>query len=253
MHLSTYSNLSAVRHLCFNEAPEVSVNAFSRDDIHALSCLLDEAESAFPQVRILILSAQARSPKGKPIFSAGANLKERQAWTDEEIIAHVDYERALTDRFRRSPLLTVCVVTGYAFGFGAELCACSDFVLATSEACFGFPEATHGIVPGAGGLKWALANTSRQALLHILKGDAFSVEEALTIGLVHEIVPTVDAAHDRIHALACALTRTSPESQRAIKLANDKAFQLRCPDGVERDAYMYALTQTRLASKNNTK
>ena len=150
MHLSSYFNLSAVRHLCFNDSPEVSVNAFSRDDIHALSCLLDEAESAFPQVRILILSAQARSPKGKPIFCAGADLKERHVWTNEEIIAHVDFERALTDRFRRSPLLIVCLVTGYALGFGAELCACADRVLATSEACFGFPEATHGIVPGAG-------------------------------------------------------------------------------------------------------
>lgn len=247
MHFSLVNETPEICHICFNHSPETGVNAFSRSDIHALGNMIEEAEAAFPDIRMLVLSSRAVSPKGKPIFSAGADLKERPSWSREAVLAHVHTERRLTDRLRRSPLFSLCLVSGYALGFGAELCAAADHVIATPDARFGFPEARLGIVPGAGGLKWALgeASDTKKAMHHIIMGDHFDPEEARAIGLVQDIVSSHAQALQALAALAEALKQTSPVSQKALKQARYQAFLQKCPDAIEAEAYLQACIQTR--------
>ncbi len=254
MKLSTLFANPTICHICFNEMPETSVNAFSRADIHALWELLDRAEARYPEARILVFSSQATSSKGKPIFCAGADLKERPTWTAEEVMDHVDFERSLTHRLRQSPLLVACVVSGYALGFGAELCAASDLVLATPNARFGFPECQLGIVPGAGGLIWALseAQNPKRALNHLILGDIMEPQEALLIGLVQEILPSETAAFEYLLSLSEPLTLTSSDSQKALKQARSKVNSALALNRIEHDAYADAWTQTHL-KKNNEK
>jgi enoyl-CoA hydratase/carnithine racemase len=51
------------------------------------------------------------------------------------------------------PRPLVCAVKGYAVGAGFELVLHSDYIVATSQSRFGFPEINHGLLPSS-----ALAN-----------------------------------------------------------------------------------------------
>ena len=132
------------------------VNAFGHDDIHDLNSLLDKCEAGFPnEIRVLSIESHKISPGKLPIFCAGANQKERKDWTSERICQHLEYQRSVVHRLSQIPVYVICCVDGIALGLGAEFCIAADYVLASPNAEFGFPEKGLGILPGAGGYSWA--------------------------------------------------------------------------------------------------
>ncbi|MBN9060922.1 MAG: crotonase [Rhizobiales bacterium 65-9] len=108
-------------------------------------------------------------------------------------------------------------VNGHAVGGGFEMMLGCDIVVAAEEATFGLPEARVGRLPLDGGMTLLQRQIPfRQAMGMLLTGKRIKAAEALSYGLVNEVVPRadLDAAVDRWLAdiLACA-----PLSVRAIK------------------------------------
>jgi len=198
------------------------VNAFARKDIEAFEKAIGEADAGFGAYRILIIQSKKMTPKGKPIFCSGADQRERAAWTRDSVAPYVAYERSVIMRIKKSPICVICLVDGYALGLGAEICAAADFVFASPRARFGFPEATLGLLPGAGGTAWCIQN--RDAYNHVMLGDQFDRVEAKRIGLVSEFYESAQDAELKINALNTALSRTSPYSQKALKQARYEAW-----------------------------
>ncbi len=170
--------------------------------------------------RALISFSRRRSPKGTPIFIAGANVTEREGWSEAEVRAHVLWQRATLALLRRAPVFHVAVVGGMALGWGTEFLLTADYRVATPEAVFALPETGLGIVPGAGGTAelWATIGPA-QALRLGMTGEKIDAAEALRIGLVQEIQPDIDAALARAHALAEMAARRSPTAIAAFKSA----------------------------------
>ena len=88
---------------------------------------------------------------GSKIFCAGGDLKERngmtpQAWQHQ----HEIFERSYWAQIDL-PLPVIGAVNGHAFGGGLEIALCCDFLYASQDARFAFPEVTLGIMPGMGG------------------------------------------------------------------------------------------------------
>jgi enoyl-CoA hydratase/carnithine racemase len=162
------------------------INVFGQSDIMALEAHLDALEGCWPKVRGLIFKSDKISPRGLPIFCAGADQRERADWSYEKIVAHVEYQRSVLHRLRQSPLWIIACVNGLALGLGTELCLASDFVLASEQAQFGFPEKDWGIVPGAGGTAWAhgWAPHKDAAQAMIQTGERISSEKAQWLGIV---------------------------------------------------------------------
>ena len=198
------------------------VNAFTRDDVETFESLINEAESMYGPYRVLVLRSTKVSPKGKPIFCAGADQDERTTWTKDSIAPYVAFERSGIMRLRKTSLFVVSVVDGYALGLGSEICASSDFVYATPRARFGFPEARLSLVPGAGGTAWALQNP--HAFNHLIFGDEFDRDEAKRIGLVHEFAESEEAALRKLKTISESLVRVSSYSQQALKQARYEAW-----------------------------
>ncbi len=162
-----------------------SINVFAQSDIDELDQLLTRCEQQ-PDIKLLAFDSRKISPRGFPIFCAGANQKERVTWSNEKILSHLKHQRNVIHRLRTSHICIVCCVQGLALGLGTEICLASDFVLASDNAEFAFPEKEWGIVPGAGGYAWAhgWASHPEEAQSIIQSGRHFDREYAQWLGIV---------------------------------------------------------------------
>jgi enoyl-CoA hydratase/carnithine racemase len=115
-----------------------------------------------------------------------------------------------------SPRPTLAVVDGPAIGGGLGLAAACDFVLATTRARFGLPEALYGLAPAI--IRPALLTrlTAHQINLMLFTCHSRSAEEAAALGLVDRVVPTerLDGAYrDVVRQLRRACSRTVAASR----------------------------------------
>ena len=88
---------------------------------------------------------------GNKAFCAGGDLQERNGMSDAQWRhQHVIFEQALYTMMD-CPVPVIAAVNGAAYGGGAEIALCCDFIHACENARFAFPEAKLGIIPGGGG------------------------------------------------------------------------------------------------------
>ncbi len=186
--------------------------------LEALDRLVDRIED--DTSRALLTWSDRRTAKGTPVFSAGADVRERATWTDAEVLHHVDRQRRILTRLAAVPVLHVCVVDGAALGWGTEYALAADYVVAGPSATFGLPETGLGIVPGAGGTAHLASRVGlAQALRLALTGEVVDSAEAARIGLAQEVVPTGEVALLRAREMALRACRRSPTAIAACKAA----------------------------------
>jgi enoyl-CoA hydratase/carnithine racemase len=165
-------------------------------------------------VRAVVLSAA-----GTKAFCAGADLKERNAMTDAQILRQREVFRAAFGGVRDLPQPTVAAVHGYALGGGCEFAMSCDSIVADENAVFGLPEVTVGLVPGGGGTQLTLRRLGAGLAADlVLTGRRVTVEEAKQIGLVARRVPAGEARATAIE-LAKTIAKNSPVAVKAAKRA----------------------------------
>jgi enoyl-CoA hydratase len=96
---------------------------------------------------------------------------------------------ALVDLLAETPKPVVAAINGLCMGGGFELSlACDIRIAAPSDVTIGLPETRVGIFPGGGGTqRLPRVVGEAKALEIILRGLTFDADEALRIGVVHEI------------------------------------------------------------------
>lgn len=205
------------------DRPE-ALNALSTAMARRLADVCGEV-AADAGVRAVVLSAA-----GERAFCVGADLKERNAMTDEEIFAQRPVFRAAFGGVLNLPQPVIAAVHGFALGGGCEFALSADLIVADETAVFGLPEVRVGLVPGGGGTQLALRRLGpgRAADL-IFTGRRLGVEEALGYGLADRKVPAGTAREEAL-ALAAVIAQNSPVAVRAAKRA------LRLGGGVGLDA-----------------
>jgi len=139
--------------------------------------------------RAVVLSAA-----GDRAFCVGADLKERNAMTDQEIMAQRPVFRGAFGAVLGMPQPVVAAVHGYALGGGCELALSCDLIVADETAVFGLPETTVGLVPGGGGTQLTLRRLGPAGAADlVLTGRRVDVAEAYRIGLVDRRAPAGQA------------------------------------------------------------
>ncbi len=194
------------------DRPE-ALNALNTVTLTTLAARFAEL-AADPLIRVVVLTAA-----GERAFCVGADLKERAAMTDAQVMAQRPVFRAAFGALLALPQPVVAAVRGFALGGGCELALSCDVIVADLTAVFGLPEVGVGLVPGCGGTQLAgrRIGPGRAADL-ILTGRKVGAEEAGTIGLADRVVPAGTA---REHALDLArqIAANSPVAVRAAKRA----------------------------------
>lgn len=199
-----------------------AMNAISTAMARAIADAVREIE-ADSDVRVVMLTSS--SPKA---FSVGADLKERNSFTDDELRAQRPVGRAAYNGVLGLPVPTVAAVQGYALGGGCELALSCDLIVADATAVLGLPEVSVGVIPGGGGTQLLARRVgwSRAADL-IFTARRIEADEAYRLGLADRLVPP-GKARDVALELANSIAANSPvgvrNAKRAMRLGLDAAL-----------------------------
>lgn len=130
---------------------------------------------------------------GPKVFAAGADIKEMAALDATGMYRYIGRFQDAFTRLERLGVITIAAINGYALGGGCELALACDFRVAASDATLGQPEILLGVIPGAGGTQRLprLIGVARAKDI-ICSGRFVEAEEALSIGLVQEVVAPSD-------------------------------------------------------------
>ncbi|MFM9589083.1 enoyl-CoA hydratase/isomerase family protein [Streptomyces scabiei] len=152
-------------------------------------------------------------------FCVGADLKERNSFSDADLLRQRPVARAAYTGVLELPMPTIAAVHGFALGGGFELALSCDLIVADSTAVVGLPEVSVGVIPGGGGTQLLprRVGAARAAEL-IFTARRLEAGEARELGLVDQVV---EEGRDRTEALALAarIAANSPVGLRAAKRA----------------------------------
>lgn len=241
MTLPTLHSLHAsldghVLHLDLDHGKANAMGSAELRDWESLAAWLRDAD-----VRAVITYSRKTSRRGTPIFIAGADVTERVGWSDEQVRAHVRWQRDILRAVRAAPVFHIAVVNGVALGWGCEFMIACDYRIAVrGGASFALPETGIGILPGAGGTSelWAMIGVP-QAMRLGMTGEKIDADEAARIGLIQEVVDDVDAGLARAGQLAAQVARRSPTAVAAFKQGVLQAIGQLPDDRAEIEAQAY--------------
>ena len=200
--------------------PEV-MNAINQRLKDELALALDAVE-ADDAARVLLLIGA-----GDRAFCAGADIKERAGTepTPAEFVFRQQATHRLFGRIEEFSKPVIAALNGVAYGGGAEIALCADLRLMSDVASIGLTEVNLGVIPAGGGTQRLprLVGAAKAKEL-IFTGARLKAAEALAIGLVNRVVPSVEL-RAQAQALAQQIASKPPLAVRLAKQAIDKGQQ----------------------------
>ena len=176
---------------------------------------------------------------GPRVFAAGADIKEMQDLDAVTMYRYIEGFQDVFTRLERLPKVTIAAINGYALGGGCELSLACDLRICGEDSQLGQPEILLGVIPGAGGTQRLprLVGVARAKEL-IYSGRFVRSEEALDIGLVHQVVAS-DAVYRTAVELAERYARGPVIALKAAKEAIQNGFEIDMTSAllVERQAF----------------
>lgn len=188
-------------------------NAMSLEMVNELMAVMEAAVKE--NCRALILKGSNNT------FCSGGDIKDMQsAMQSKEAVE--SFNRAFGKMISFAdelPLVVITALEGAVLGGGFGLACVSDVAIATQDCQFGLPETGLGITPAQIApfvvKRVGLTQARRLALL----GLRFKGEEAVQLGVVHQVV--ADAAE-----LEEAIAKTVKQLKRCAPMANQKTKAL---------------------------
>jgi len=185
-----------------------AVDSATRDELLAIWSSLETNAD----VRAIVLTGE-----GDRAFCAGADLKEPGRY-GLDYWAHPTSGGFGGIALRETLNVPVIArVNGFALGGGFEMVLGADIIVAVEEAKFGLPEPRVGHIPLDGGAVLLQRHIPyRQAMGMLMTGRHITAQEALTMGLINEVVSRAEL-DEAVARWVKAILACAPTSLRAIK------------------------------------
>ena len=197
------------------DMPGQSANTMNAAFRSALAATVDRLAQERESLRGVILSS------AKKTFFAGGDLNSLLAAKPEDAAAMFERAQGMKALLRRLETLgppVVAAINGTALGGGFELClAChARFVIDDAGIALGLPEATLGLLPGAGGVVRMVRMLGVQAAMPlVVDGTTFAPQRALELKLVDGLAR--DAADLLAQARAWIAAHPQPQQPWDVK------------------------------------
>ncbi|HEY1412870.1 MAG TPA: enoyl-CoA hydratase/isomerase family protein, partial [Rhodopila sp.] len=178
---------------------------------------LAEIAAAPGDVRVLVITGA-----GEKAFAAGTDINQFRSFNGaEDAMAYESRIDRVLGTLERCPVPTIAAISGACTGGGAGIAAACDLRIAAANARFGFP------IARTLGNCLSMSNIARLSALvgparvteMIFTARLFSAEEALTLGLVTELLPDQPALIARAEELATLVAGHAPLTMRATREA----------------------------------
>jgi enoyl-CoA hydratase len=165
-------------------------------------------------------------------FCTGLDLSDLAQSTDADWLWRLVRIETLLDAVWRSPLRTVALAQGRAWGAGADLFAACECRVAAPDTSLRFPGAQFGIVLGTRRLAERVGPARARRL--VVDGGSLDAEAARAAGLATDLgtscdtpAPQVDAT--TAHALRAATRADAPDEDLAalVRSASEPGLQQR--------------------------
>lgn len=208
MSLATYELHDHIATITLNR-PEArnAINGALRTDLNAAWDRFRDEEDAW----VAILTATG------DVFCAGADLKDGEGAVGS--FGGTFWEKPTINSFESGMELfkpTIAAVHGPCIGYGLTGVLFCDFVIASTEAVFRFPEVSIGVPTIVGAIRLPQRVGWANAMELLLTGKPMSAQRAKEIGLVWRLVEP-DELLPTARAWAATLTEAAPLAQRATK------------------------------------
>ncbi len=205
---ATYQLDGHVATISYNR-PEAlnAVNGEMRRDLNAAFARFRDDEEAW----VAIVTGAGRA------FCAGGDIRDGAGSTGE--FPGTFWEKPTVNSFESGWEIykpVIAAVNGYCLGYGLTLVTWCDFVIASDQAEFGFPEVRLGTPTIVGAIRLPQRVNWQYAMELLLTGERIDAARAKEIGLAGWVVP-----HDQLlaeaRALAERLLAAAPLAARATK------------------------------------
>lgn len=208
MSLVTYELDDHIATITLNR-PEArnAINGAVRQELNAAWERFRDEEDAW----VAILTATG------DVFCAGGDLKDGEGSVGT--FAGTFWEKPTINSFESGMELfkpTIAAVHGPCIGYGLTGILFCDFVIASHQATFSFPEVRLGFATIVGAIRLPERVRWADAMEILLTGKPMTAERAKEIGLVWRLVDA-DALQAEARAWARTLTEAAPLAQRATK------------------------------------
>jgi 3-hydroxypropionyl-coenzyme A dehydratase len=168
-------------------------------------------------VKVIILTGE-----GDKAFSAGADIEYMSKISPDESEEYAKLGQLVTATVENVKQPTIAAVNGFALGGGCELAMSCDIRIAANTAKMGQPEVTIGIPPGWGGTQRLMRIVGiAKAKELVYTGKMIKADEALTIGLVNQVVE-LSSLMDETMKMAKTIAANSSIAVRMSKAAINK-------------------------------
>lgn len=194
--------------LTLNNPP---AHTWTPESLQLLSDIVERL-NADPDNYALVITGE-----GEKFFSAGADLNR---FNHNDKAKSFDFSYAFGKSFEvlsNYKGVSIAAINGYAMGGGLEVALACDIRIADETAQMALPECAVGLLPcglGSQHLSWLIGEQWAKRM--ILLGERLKAEQALSIGLVSEIV-VKGAVVEQALALAAKVDKQSPTSVRYCK------------------------------------
>ena len=206
-----YEQRDGIGHVTFNRPQARNALTFPMYE------RLAEIAASPGDIRVLIITGS-----GEKAFAAGTDINQFRAFDGAaDAIAYEARIDRILGALEQSAVPTIAAIAGACTGGGAAIAAACDLRIAAQNARFGFP------IARTLGNCLSMSNIARLAALvgaarvteMIFTARLFSAAEALSVGLVTEVLTDAPALHARAVELAHLLAGHAPLTMRATREA----------------------------------
>ena len=169
---------------------------------------------AAPDVRVVILRGE-----GEKAFAAGADISEfdKARETSGQVSAYDTLLDKALHALQGSDKPVISMIRGYCMGGGVEISLACDLRYCADDAQFAIPAARLGIGYGMEGTKRLIDTVGHANAREIFfTGRRYNAAEALSIGLVHRVLPAGDL-EAYVREMAAGIADNAPLTIAASK------------------------------------
>jgi enoyl-CoA hydratase len=212
-----------------------ALNALNTETLKDIQAGIEEMKDHV-EVKVLIVTGG-----GEKAFVAGADIEEMKGMNSIEALNFSKLGHLALRMIQDFDRPVIAAVNGYALGGGTEIALACDFIYASENARFGFPEVTLGIFPGFGGtqrLPRLIGKGKAKEL--ILTGKVITAQEAYQMGIVNRVFPHASLVEET-KKVALQIAANGAIGVRLAKSVVGGGFDMDLTEACSLESYAFSL------------